>query len=222
MPSDWKTTTGWIVVALLFGGGSAYYVYRHQEKPIMPAEPKTLSADCEFATVGGGCFWCVEAAFEEIKGVERVESGYTGGQVKNPTYRAVCEGTTGHAEVIQVAYDPKVISYRDILQIFFVVHDPTTLNRQGADVGTQYRSAIFYHSQEQKKIADELIAELTNEKAWDRPIVTQVAPLDIFYRAEDYHQGYFRANPNQAYCRAVIPPKLAKLRKHFQSKLKSS
>jgi peptide-methionine (S)-S-oxide reductase len=145
-----------------------------------------------------------------------------GGTLKNPSYEDVCTGTTGHAEVVQVAFDPKVISYRELLQIFFVLHDPTTLNRQGDDAGTQYRSAIFYHSPEQKQISQTLIAELESEKAWSRPIVTQVASLDTFYRAEDYHQGYFRANPHKSYCRAVVAPKVAKLRKLYLSKLKAS
>ena len=155
-----------------------------------------------------------------LNGVARVESGYTGGATKNPTYQQICSGTTGHAEVVQVAFDPKVISYRDLLHIFFVLHDPTTLNRQGADVGTQYRSAIFYHSPEQKKVAEELIAELQKDKVWDRPIVTQIAPLETFYKAEGYHQGYFRANPRQPYCQAIVAPKVAKLRSHYLEKLK--
>lgn len=187
----------------------------------MTAQSKPLPADCEFATLGGGCFWCLEATFELVRGVERVESGYTGGLVDNPTYRQVCEGTTGHAEVVQVAYDPKVISYKDLLEIFFAMHDPTTLNRQGNDVGTQYRSAIFYHSAEQKETAERLIAELDEEKIWPRPIVTQIVPLGTFFRAEDYHQGYFRANPRQPYCQAIVAPKVAKLRKHFESKLRA-
>jgi peptide-methionine (S)-S-oxide reductase len=187
----------------------------------MTAQAKPLSADCEFATLAGGCFWCIEAVFEEVNGVERVESGYSGGTIENPTYRQICTGATGHAEVIQVAFDPKVISYREILEIFFVTHDPTSLNRQGHDVGTQYRSAIFYHSPQQKQTAEKLIEEFNAQKIWDRPIVTQVAPLEKFYRAEDYHQGYYRANPTNAYCEAVVAPKVAKLRKHFLSKLKT-
>ena len=184
-----------------------------------PAKP--LPADCEVATLGGGCFWCLEAVFEQVKGVERVESGYTGGALKDPTYRQICNGDTGHAEVVQVAFDPKIISYREILQIFFVIHDPTTLNRQGADIGTQYRSAIYYQLPQQKETAEKLIAEFSAEKVFPRPIVTELAPLDIFYRAEDYHQGYFRANPSQPYCQAVVAPKVAKLRKQFLSKLKT-
>lgn len=210
-----------VFLAILTVGGVYFYFYRHSEEHPMTPQPKILSADCEFATLGGGCFWCLEAVFEQVQGVERVESGYMGGTVKNPSYRQVCEGTTNHAEVVQVAFDPKVITYRELLQIFFVIHDPTTLNRQGADAGTQYRSAIFYHSPQQKETAETLIKEFDAEKVFDRPIVTQVVAADAFYRAEDYHQGYFAANPNQPYCRAVVAPKVAKLRKHFLSKLKT-
>jgi peptide-methionine (S)-S-oxide reductase len=174
----------------------------------------------ELATLAGGCFWCLEAVFEQVVGVEKVVSGYAGGESANPTYRQVCNGNTGHAEVVQVTFDPRVVSYREILQIYFAIHDPTTLNRQGADAGTQYRSAIFYHSPEQKQIAEALIAELTAEDLFGRPIVTQIAPLETFWPAEDYHQGYFRANPSQPYCQAVVAPKVAKFRKHFLSKLK--
>jgi len=184
--------------------------------------PQMMNTHRELATLAGGCFWCLEAVFDELNGVEKVESGYAGGTTVNPTYRQVCNGDTGHAEVVQITFDPGVISYRDLLELFFVFHDPTTLNRQGADHGTQYRSAIFYHSPEQKQIAEAVIAELNGAKVWDRPIVTQVVPLDVFFRAEDYHQGYFRDNPGQGYCVAVIAPKVAKLRKHFLAKLKSS
>jgi peptide-methionine (S)-S-oxide reductase len=216
----WKTNAC-VWLAILVGGGVYFNFYRHREETPMTAPPKVLSADCEFATLAGGCFWCLEAAFEQVQGVERVESGYMGGTVKNPSYRQVCAGTTDHAEVVQVAFDPKVITYREILQIFFVIHDPTTLNRQGADVGTQYRSAVFYHSPQQQEAAQTLIAELQAEKIFDRPIVTQVVAAETFYRAEDYHQGYFRANPSQPYCQAVVAPKVAKLHKHFLSKLKT-
>jgi len=174
----------------------------------------------ELATLGGGCFWCLEAVYLEMKGIEKVESGYCGGTVPNPSYYQVCEGDTGHAEVVQLTFDPQVVSFKDILKVFFTIHDPTTLNRQGADVGTQYRSAIFYHSQEQKVIAEETIKEITAEKIWDNPIVTQIAPLDIFYVAEDYHQEYFANNPYQPYCQYVIVPKVAKFRKYFIEKLK--
>ena len=174
----------------------------------------------ELATLGGGCFWCLEAVYLEMKGIEKVESGYCGGTVPNPTYYQVCEGDTGHAEVVQLTFDPREVSYKDILKVFFTIHDPTTLNRQGADVGTQYRSAIFYHNQEQKVTAEETIKELTAEKIWDNPIVTEVVPLDVFYVAEDYHQDYFAQNPYQPYCQYVVAPKVAKFRKYFVEKLK--
>jgi peptide-methionine (S)-S-oxide reductase len=174
----------------------------------------------EVATLGGGCFWCLEAAFELLQGVEKVESGYSGGSVVAPTYRQVCSGDTGHAEVVQVTFDPAIISFHEILDVFFALHDPTTLNRQGADVGTQYRSVVFYHTPLQKKAVEERIAELKVAKIWDAPIVTEVVPFQTFYRAEDYHQGYFRQNPGQPYCQAVVSPKVAKLRKKFAAKLK--
>ena len=173
----------------------------------------------EVATLGGGCFWCLEAVYEQLRGVKKVESGYSGGDTPAPSYRDVCSGTTGYAEVVQVTFDPQVVSFCEVLEVFFGIHDPTTLNRQGADVGTQYRSAIFYHSPEQKRVAEELIAELNAAGIWDRPIVTQVVPFEKFYRAEDYHQGYFRANPGQPYCQAVVAPKVAKFRKRFAAKL---
>jgi peptide-methionine (S)-S-oxide reductase len=174
----------------------------------------------EVATLGGGCFWCLEAVYEQVRGVDSVTSGYAGGTVPNPSYQLVCTGTTGHAEVVQIEFDPKILSYRDVLEIFFSIHDPTTLNRQGADVGTQYRSVVFYHNDEQKQIATDLIEELTASGEYKHPIVTQVVPLDAFYRAEDYHQEYFRNNPNQAYCRVVISPKVAKFQRHFADRLK--
>jgi peptide-methionine (S)-S-oxide reductase len=174
----------------------------------------------EMATLAGGCFWCLEAVFEQLRGVEKVESGYAGGIVANPDYHQVCTGQTGHAEVVQVTFDPQVISYREILDVFFAIHDPTTANRQGADVGTQYRSAIFYHSPQQQETARQRIAELNAEKIWDAPLVTEIVPLKVFYPAEKYHQGYFRANPAQPYCQAVVSPKVAKFRKHFSEKLK--
>ena len=179
-----------------------------------------MSNNLQTATLAGGCFWCLEAVFDEIKGVQGVESGYAGGHAANPSYRAVCNGDTGHAEVVQVHFDPNVVSYRDLLNVFFAIHDPTTLNRQGADVGTQYRSAIFYHNDDQKMIAEELIESLNAQKIWDSPIVTQVAPLDKFYLAEDYHQEYFARNPYQPYCMAVVAPKVSKFRKHFLEMLK--
>jgi len=174
----------------------------------------------EVTTLGGGCFWCLEAVYDQLKGVEQVESGYAGGAVAHPSYRQVCSGTTGHAEVVQLTFDPAAVSFREILEVFFTIHDPTTLNRQGADVGTQYRSAIFYHSPEQKATAEQVIAELNKARIWDAPIVTEVTPLQAFYTAEDYHQEYFERNADQPYCRAVVAPKVAKFRKHYLEKLK--
>ena len=174
----------------------------------------------ETATLAAGCFWCVEAVFDDLKGVEDVVSGYSGGHKENPTYQEVCSETTGHAEVVQVKFDPDVISYADLLRVFFAVHDPTTLNRQGNDIGTSYRSAIFYHTPEQKQTAEEIIREVTDAEIYDAPIVTEVAPFDKFYPAEDYHQEYFANNPNQPYCAAVVAPKVAKFRKQFVSRLK--
>jgi peptide-methionine (S)-S-oxide reductase len=174
----------------------------------------------ERATLAGGCFWCLEAVFLELRGVEQVESGYAGGHLPNPTYEQVCTGATGHAEVVQVAFDPAVVSFRDLLRVFFTLHDPTTLNRQGADVGTQYRSAIFYHSPAQKADAEAAIAEVAEAGAWSGKIVTEVAPLDVFYPAEEHHRDYYRRNPRQGYCQFVIAPKVAKLRKEFFEKLR--
>ncbi len=174
----------------------------------------------EVATLAGGCFWCLEAAFQDLKGVEQVQSGYAGGHVPNPSYEAVCTGTTSHAEVVQITFDPQVVSFNDLLHVFFTIHDPTTLNRQGGDVGTQYRSAIFYHTPEQKATAERVIAELQAGKVYDDPIVTELEPLEAFYPAEEYHRDYFRRNPNQGYCRAVIAPKVAKVRKLYLDKLK--
>jgi peptide-methionine (S)-S-oxide reductase len=174
----------------------------------------------EVATLAGGCFWCLEAVYDQLLGVEDVVSGYTGGGRPNPTYEQVCTGATGHAEVVQVTFDPQAISYHDILGVFFAIHDPTTLNRQGADVGTQYRSAIFYHSPEQKAVAEQVIAELDAAALWPRPIVTQVTPFEVFYPAESYHQEYFARNPTQGYCQAVVAPKVAKFRKQFLDRLK--
>jgi peptide-methionine (S)-S-oxide reductase len=175
----------------------------------------------EIATLAGGCFWCLEAVFEQLRGVEKVESGYAGGTAPEPTYKQVCTGTTGHAEVVQVTFDPAVISYHEILEVFFATHDPTTRNRQGPDVGTQYRSAVFYHTPEQKQAAERLITELNAAEIWNAPIVTEVTPLQKFYKAEDYHQGYYRQNPGQGYCQAVVGPKVAKFRKQYAAKLKT-
>ena len=175
----------------------------------------------QLATLAGGCFWCLEAVFEQLKGVKKVESGYSGGQVPNPSYEAVCTGTTGHAEVTQVTFDPDVISFRDLLGVFFSIHDPTTPDRQGGDVGTQYRSAIFYHDDEQRRDAEDLVRELEAEHVFDDSIVTRIEPLEVFYPAEEYHREYYRRNPNQPYCRAVIAPKVAKLRSKYLEKLKA-
>jgi len=181
----------------------------------------STSTKRETATLGGGCFWCLEAVFDDLQGVESVESGYTGGKNANPTYQKVCNGNTGHAEVVRVTFDPDVIAYREILEVFFTIHDPTTLNRQGNDVGTQYRSAIFYHSPEQKAVAAQVIAELNAQKAFSVPIVTEVVPAQTFYVAENYHQEYFSNNENQPYCQFVVAPKVAKFRKKFAQRVKT-
>ncbi|UCD23474.1 MAG: peptide-methionine (S)-S-oxide reductase MsrA [Gemmatimonadota bacterium] len=175
----------------------------------------------DMTTLAGGCFWCLEAVFTKLRGVESVVSGYTGGNVPDPSYELVCSGTTGHAEAVQITFDPAVISLRDLLYVFFTMHDPTTLNRQGADIGTQYRSAIFYHSEEQAATASEMIDELAASGTWDNPIVTEVSPLDTFYPAEQYHQDYYEQNPTQPYCQAVIAPKVTKLRQRYLEKLKN-
>ncbi len=174
----------------------------------------------DIATLAGGCFWCMEAVFDQLTGVETVESGYSGGHIPNPTYRQVCSEATGHAEVVHISFNPALISYRDLLNIFFSVHDPTTLNRQGNDVGTSYRSAIFYHSDEQKAVVDEVIRDLAAQKLWPDPIVTEIKKFEAFYMAEDYHQEYFANNAGQPYCRAVVAPKVAKFRQHYFERLK--
>ncbi len=180
-----------------------------------------MKENTELATFGGGCFWCIEAVFSEVKGVISAASGYSGGTVRNPTYREVTTGATGHAEVVQITYDPSIISYDILLKIFFYVHDPTTLNRQGADIGTQYRSVIFYHNKSQKELTNSMIEMLNNEKIYEKKIVTQVLPLISFYRAEEYHQEYFNKNPEAGYCSFVIKPKMKKFRDEFASFLKS-
>jgi peptide-methionine (S)-S-oxide reductase len=180
------------------------------------------TANTQVATLAGGCFWCLEAIFEQLEGVEKVVSGYSGGRVPDPSYDQVCSGATGHAEVVQVIFDPAVISYRDLLDLFFAFHDPTTMNRQGYDAGTQYRSAIFYHSPEQKAEAEAVIARLTSEQVFEDPIVTEVVPFSAFYPAESDHQGYYRGNANQPYCRATITPKVTKLRQKYAERLKKS
>jgi len=176
----------------------------------------------ETATLAGGCFWCLEAVYDELKGVEDVVSGYSGGNVPNPSYEMVCSGRTGHAEIIQITFDPKVISFKEILQVFFTIHDPTTLNRQGPDVGTQYRSAVFYHTPEQKAVAEQVIKDFELAHIWNAPIVTELKSFERFYPAEAYHQEYSARNPNQQYCRIVIAPKVAKFRKQFLDKLRKS
>lgn len=172
----------------------------------------------EMATLGGGCFWCTEAVFQQLKGVQTVESGYTGGEIAHPTYEQICEGTTGHAEVVRLTFDPAVITFREILEVFFTIHDPTTLNRQGNDVGTQYRSVIYYHSPEQEDVAKHVIAEMAN--VWDAPIVTELSPIGTYYKAEDYHQNFFRQNPMQGYCAFVVAPKVSKFRQTFADKVR--
>lgn len=179
-----------------------------------------MTGSKETATLAGGCFWCLEAVFERLRGVERVVSGYSGGSAGDPSYEQVCSGATGHAEAVQVTFDPSEISFRDMLEVFFTAHDPTTLNRQGADVGTQYRSAIFYHSEEQRATAEQVIRQLEKDKVWNSPIVTQLAPFEKFYPAEDYHQRFYDTNADHPYCRAVIDPKLAKLRQRHPARLK--
>ena len=203
---------------------SSYRVYNHdmnnqasnQSTQNQPAN----QASQAIATLAGGCFWCIEAVFENMRGVSKVESGFAGGVMLNPTYRQVCSGESGHAEVIQVTFDPSIVSYEELLLVFFTVHDPTTRNRQGADVGTQYRSAVFYHDAAQKAIAEQVIARLTAERLWPNPIVTEVAPFDAFYKAEAYHQQYYRNNASKPYCQIVIAPKVTKFRKAYAYLLK--
>lgn len=185
------------------------------------SEPQTMNAkQVEIVTFGAGCFWCTEAVFLNVKGVEKVESGYSGGKIKNPSYREICTGTTGHAEVTQITFDPKVVSFEDLLEVFWNTHDPTTLNRQGADEGTQYRSVVFYHNETQKKTAEAYLRQLETSKVYKNPIVTEISPLTNFYKAENYHQNYYALNPNQGYCQYVIRPKVDKFKKQFASKLK--
>ncbi len=208
-----------LVLSLVFGSCTA------KEKPIVKEEFKEpvkikVKEGMEVATFAGGCFWCTEAVFLEIKGVEKVVSGYIGGTTKNPTYKDICTGETGHAEAIQITFNPNEVAYEDLLEVFFATHDPTTLNRQGADVGTQYRSEIFYHSEAQKTKAENYIQLLEKEKLYDKKIVTKVSSASVFYNAEEYHQNYYNQNSSQGYCQMVIAPKLEKLRKYYKSKLK--
>jgi len=207
----------------LFGSACHFAQEAPKKDNAMQINPTTTTASSgsgttEMATLGGGCFWCVEAVYQELNGVLKVESGYSGGHVSNPTYREIGTGTTGHAEVAQITYDPAVVTFEEILEVFFTVHDPTTLNRQGNDVGTQYRSVIFYHNDAQKTIAE--AAKSAATELWANPIVTQIAPLDKFYKAEDYHQNYYRDNPSQPYCVYVVGPKVKKFREKFAEKLK--
>jgi len=188
----------------------------------MSAVPAGKEIAIQIATLGGGCFWCLEAVYDELKGVISVESGYMGGKNANPTYEEVCGGRSGHAEVVQITFDPSQVTFKEILEVFFVIHDPTTLNRQGNDSGTQYRSAIFYHTPAQQAAAQEVIANLSGAKLWRDPVVTEASPASVFYRAEDYHQEYFARNPDAGYCSFVVAPKVAKFRKHFLSKLKKT
>jgi len=202
------------------GGGLAQTTEENKDMSDLPKTETPAPSGKEVATLAGGCFWCTEAVFTDLKGVEKVESGYAGGRVANPSYEQVCGGDTGHAESIQITFDPKVISFHDLLEVFFTVHDPTTLNRQGNDVGTQYRSAVFTHSDAQKATAEKVIQEINAAKIWDGPIVTEVTPFTNFYKAEDYHQEYYRLHGRQPYCQFIIAPKVAKFRAHFREKLK--
>ena len=214
----------WVIGLIIILSGVASYSCKEIKSTNKESEKSemdsTQNINLETATFGGGCFWCTEAIYERVEGVKSVVSGYSGGTVKNPTYEQVCTGTTGHAEVIQITYDPKVVTYDELLKIFFKTHDPTSLNKQGADIGTQYRSVIFYHNDEQKKKAEYYKTELDKSGAWDKPIVTQIVPFTNFYPAEDYHQDYFANNPNQGYCAYVIGPKVEKFEKVFKDKLK--
>jgi len=212
-----KRTLSVLVLALAAWGSATAQDGAHSKKDVAKGMGKM---GLETVTLGGGCFWCMEAIFHELKGVEKVESGYAGGTVPNPSYKQVCTGTTGHAEVVQVTFDPKVLPLKTLLDVFFALHDPTTLNRQGADAGTQYRSVVFYRTPEQKSVIESEIKDLQAKQAYTDPIVTQVVPFSVFYKAEDYHQDYYEDNTNQPYCQLVISPKLAKFRKLFKDMAK--
>jgi len=205
--------------AVTVGSGKIQGNQPLKERPNMP-DTEALPAGGEVATLAGGCFWCLEAVYDELKGVESVESGYMNGHILNPTYQEICYGNTGHAEAVRISFDPEVISFRELLEVFFTIHDPTTLNRQGNDVGTQYRSAIFYQSPEQEAVAREIIRQLEEERVFDRPIVTEVTAARHFYVAEAYHQEFYARNPEQGYCQFIVAPKLAKFRKVFAEKWK--
>ena len=193
---------------------------KNRSNEIINSDLDNMNENLELATFGAGCFWCVEAIFQSLEGVQKVESGYTGGSIKNPSYREVCTGRTGHAEVIQLTFDPNVISFAELLEVFWETHDPTTLNQQGADKGTQYRSAIFYHSEEQKKIAEASLEAAEESGLWPNKIVTEISPISAYYPAEDYHQDYYNSNKEQQYCSIVITPKMDKFKKRFRDKLK--
>lgn len=210
------------VIAVNAGNRVSAETARNKGRAMNSNESREGSAKEEVATFGAGCFWCVEAVFEQLKGVTKVESGYSGGMVDFPTYEQICTGRTGHAEVCQIHYDPAVIRFEDLLEVFWKTHDPTTLNRQGVDEGTQYRSAIFYHTEEQKRVADAYKKQLDAAKTWDRPIVTEIVEFQKFFPAEGYHQNYFRQNPHQSYCSLVIKPKVTKFKKEFRDKLQST
>ena len=209
-----------LLLTVLIAGTSCGQKAKEKQEDKSMANQVTNTAGLELATFGSGCFWCTEAIFLDVEGVYNVQSGYTGGKVKNPTYREVCSGLTGHAEVIQLNYDPKKITYDELLEIFWKTHDPTTLNKQGADEGTQYRSVIYYHNDEQKQLAEHYKNKLDSEKIFNGPIVTEISPASVFYKAEDYHQNYYNLNQDQPYCSFVITPKLEKFRKVFKEKAK--
>jgi peptide-methionine (S)-S-oxide reductase len=214
-PHNMKVSPYFIGITILILAGIASCVGCKTSKE------ENMTNNTEVIALGGGCFWCIEAVFEDLKGVEKVASGYSNGKVKNPTYKEVCSGLTGHAEVVQVTFDPKIISLKEILEVFFTVHDPTTLNRQGNDVGTQYRSGVYYNSAAQKEVAEAVIKDMTQQKVWDDPIVTEVVAADTFYTAEEYHQNYYNLNGSQPYCKIVIEPKVTKFRNYFKEKLKA-
>jgi peptide-methionine (S)-S-oxide reductase len=214
-PLNMKVSPYFIGITILILAGIASCVGCKTSKE------ENMTNNTEVIALGGGCFWCIEAVFEDLKGIEKVASGYSNGKVKNPTYKEVCSGLTGHAEVVQVTFDPKIISLKEILEVFFTVHDPTTLNRQGNDVGTQYRSGVYYNSAAQKEVAEAVIKDMTQQKVWDDPIVTEVVAADTFYTAEEYHQNYYNLNGSQPYCKIVIEPKVTKFRNYFKEKLKA-
>ena len=218
-----QLTCGILLLTLSAGCNSQAKPTTTMENPVKtPVIDPTPSGKTEIATFGTGCFWCTEAVFQNLDGVLKVESGYSGGTVPNPTYRAVCSGETGHAECLQITYDPAQVSYTELLEVFWNTHDPTTLNRQGNDVGTQYRSAIFYHNEEQKKMAEDYKKQLTADKTFKDLVVTEIVPFKVFYKAEDYHQNYFNTHPNDSYCAFVIRPKVEKFKKHYADKLKKT